>query len=450
MDVKQMAALSRKAQKQFETFSQQQVDEIVRAIGRVVYDNAEPYAKMAAEETRMGVYQDKINKNLGKSRIIYNSLKGVASVGVIRDDKENMIVEVAKPMGVVAAITPCTNPIVTPMCNAMFALKARNSIIIAPHPRAKRCAVTIVDAFNKAIAALGAPENLIMVIPEPSNEITAELMKVCDVTVATGGMGMVKAAYSSGRPAYGVGPGNVQCILDKGIDVAAAVKKAIDGRVFDNGIICSGEQTLIVHKDDYQTAIQAAKEAGAYYTDKPEEVEKIRQTVFPGGIMNRDLVGQSALAVAEKAGIAVPEGTRVIIAKAEGIGEEDLLCEEKMCPVMASFAYDTFEEAIEIANANLDVVGKGHSISLHSQNAENIEYAASHVPVCRVLVNQICSTMNGGSFYNGLTPTTTLGCGSWGNNSISENFGLKHMMNITRIAYHNKDAKVPTDEEIWG
>ena len=259
MNIQEMVLLSRKAQRQMEAFNQEQVDQMVRAVAKVVYDNAEEYARLAVEETRMGVYEDKVNKNKGKARIIWNSLKGAKSVDIIREDKENCIVEVAKPMGVVAALTPCTNPIVTPMCNAMFALKGRNSIIIAPHPRAKKCAVRVVADFMKAIVPLGAPENLIMVIEEPSNALTAELMKAGDVVVATGGMGMVRAAYSCGKPAYGVGSGNVQCILDRDIDIRDAVGKAIAGRIFDNGIICSGEQTLIVHKNDYAAAIEAAR-----------------------------------------------------------------------------------------------------------------------------------------------------------------------------------------------
>lgn len=448
--IQEMVAKSRKAQEAFEQFDQKQVDAIVRAIGKVVYDNAKEYARMAVDETRMGVYEDKIAKNLGKSRIIWNHLKDKKSVGIIREDLERHVVEVAKPMGVVAAVTPCTNPIVTPMCNAMFALKGRNSIIIAPHPRAKICVARVVRDINEAIAALGAPQNLIQVIEEPSNELTSELMKACDVTVATGGMGMVKAAYSTGKPAYGVGAGNVQCILDRDVNFGEVIPKIIAGRIFDNGIICSGEQTIITHKDDYAAVIAELKKNHVYFTNDPEEVKKVRDALFQNGILNKHLVGQSAQKVAETAGITIPEGTKAIVVEASGIGHADVLCEEKMSPVIASFTYETFEEAIHIANANLSVIGKGHSISLHSNTKAHVEYAAEHVPVCRVLINQICSTMNGGSFFNGFTPTTTLGCGSWGNNSISENFDYRHLLNITRIGYYNAGAKVPADDEIWG
>ncbi len=440
---------SGKAQKAFETFNQEQVDNVVKAIARVVYDNAEELAKMAAEETRMGVYEDKIKKNRGKSSIIWNSLKDKKTVGVISRDEKTGVVEVARPMGVIGLVTPCTNPIVTPMCNAMFALKGRNSVIISPHPRAKKCAKYLVELFDKAIAKYNAPENLIMLIEEPTIELTSELMKNVDVVVATGGMGMVKSAYSSGKPAYGVGAGNVQCIIDKGFDLKDAVPKIIAGRIFDNGIICSGEQTIIAHEDDYAALIDELRANGAYYTEDKAEVEKVRNALFTNGVMNKDLVGQSIEKVAEAAGIKLPAGTKAIVVKADGIGRDDLLCKEKMCSVIATFKYKTFAEAIEIANANLEYEGKGHSISLHSNNQENVEYAANTVPVCRVLINQICSTMNGGSFFNGFAATTTLGCGSWGNNSISENLDYKHLINITRIGYYLKDARVPTDEELW-
>ena len=443
---------SKAAQKEYEKFNQQQIDAVVREIAKVIYDNAVPLAKMAVEETRMGVFEDKIKKNQGKSKIIWNNLKTKKSVGIIGYNHNTGVAEVAKPMGVVGAVTPCTNPIVTPMCNAMFALKGGNSIIIAPHPRARKCAVYVVELFNQAIRKFNVPEGLIQVIEAPTVEISNELMKAVNVVVATGGMGMVKAAYSSGRPAYGVGAGNVQCIIDRDVDLHEAIPKIIAGRIFDNGIICSGEQTIITHKDDYARVIEELKSAGndAYCIEDGIEKDKIRNALFVGGVMNKDLVGQSVGKVAEIAGLNIPKGTKVIIVKADGYGGADLLSKEKMCPVISIYTYETFKQAIDIANANLEVEGKGHSISIHSDNSENIEYAAGIVPVSRVLVNQICSTMNGGSFYNGFAPTTTLGCGSWGNNSISENLDYRHLINITRIGYYLKNAVVPTDEEIWG
>lgn len=448
--IKSLIDKSKVAQKEFEKFDQQQVDAVVKAIARVVYDNAEELARMGADETRMGVYEDKIKKNRGKSSIIWNHLKTKKTVGIINYDEETGVVEIARPMGVIGVVTPCTNPIVTPMANAMAALKGRNSIIIAPHPRAKNCARYLVNLFNEAIAKHNAPQNLIQVIDEPSVELTNELMKAVDAIVATGGMAMVKAAYSSGKPAYGVGAGNVQCIIDQGVDLKEAIPKIVAGRIFDNGIICSGEQTIIVYEEDYAQVIAEFKANGAYYIDNAEEREKLTKALFIDGIMNKDLVGQSIEKVAKTAGIEIPDGTKLIVVEAEGIGSADLLSKEKMCSVISSYKYKTFEEAVDIAIANLEVEGKGHSIAIHSDNTKNIEYAANIVPVSRVLINQICATMNGGSFYNGFAPTTTLGCGSWGNNSISENLDYKHLINITRIGYYLKDAEVPTQEELWG
>lgn len=453
--ISELIAKARAAQAEFEkSATQESVDAIVKAIAKVIYDNADPLAKMAAEESGMGVYADKINKNKGKARVIWNFLKDKKSVGVISRDDETCITEVARPMGVVAAITPCTNPIVTPMCNTMFAIKGRNAIIIAPHPRAKKCAKVVTDYFRAEIEKLGAPADLVQLVEEPSTALSAELMSKCDVVVATGGMGMVKAAYSSGKPAYGVGAGNVQCIIDRGVDYAVAAPKIIEGRRFDNGIICSGEQTIILPKEDYTKIIDLFVKNGCAYIDNPEDVAKLKSTLFTvtetgGYAMNKDLVGQSAIKVAETAGLSVPADTKVLLVKADCCGKGDCLSKEKMCPVISTYAYDTWEEAIEIAQANLNVEGRGHSVSIHSDNKEHIEYAANHVTVCRVLINQTCSTMNGGSFFNSLTPTTTLGCGSWGNNSISENFSYKHLINITRIAYQIPGAKAPSDEEIF-
>lgn len=447
--IKSLIEKSRAAQKQYEKFTQQKVDAVVKAIGKVVYDNAVELARMAVDETGMGVFEDKVKKNQGKARIIWHSLKDKKSVGIINTNEKTGIVEIAKPMGVVGAVTPCTNPIVTPMCNAMFALKGRNSIIIAPHPRGKKCAKHIVELFNNEIKKLGAPENLIQVIEEPSVELTTELMKAVDVVVATGGMGMVKSAYSSGKPAYGVGSGNVQCIIDRGMDIKDTVSKIVAGRIFDNGIICSGEQSVMIHEDDYKKVIEEFKSNGAYFIEAPNEKVKLRNALFPVGIMNRDMVGQSIQKVAKAADISIPDDTKLILVEADGTGQNDPLSKEKMCSVISVFKYRTFKEAVNLAIANLEVEGKGHSISIHSYNRENIEYAADTVPVSRILINQICSTMNGGSFYNGFAPTTTLGCGSWGNNSISENLDYKHLINITRIGYYMKDAKVPSDEEIW-
>ncbi len=439
------------AQKQFEKATQEQVDAAVKIVAKTVFDNAEALARMAIEETGMGVYEHKVTKNQGKARIIWNSLKGKKSVGIIEEDKENGIIKVAKPMGVIGAVTPCTNPIVTPMCNIMFALKGRNSIIIAPHPRAKKCAAYTIELINENLKELGVPRNLIQTIEDPSVEMTGDLMKSVDAIVATGGMGMVKAAYSSGKPAYGVGAGNVQCIIDKNVDLSETIPKIITGRTFDNGIICSGEQMVIVHEEDYQAVVDEFVKNKAFVVKTEEDKQSLRSNLFnEQGVMNRHAVGQDVASIGKLVGMDVPAATSVIVVPVDAKGREDVLCKEKMCPVIGIVKYKNFEEALEIAEANLEYEGKGHSVAIHSNNMDNLKLAGEKLPVSRVLVNQICATMNGGSFVNGLAATTTLGCGSWGNNSISENLDYKHFINISRIATVIEGAVQPSDDEIWG
>ncbi len=447
--INQMIENARIAQKEFEGFNQEQVDQIVREIGKVVYDHAELLARMAVDETGMGVYDHKVAKNKGKSKVIWNDLRDKKSVGEISYNKDTNIVEIAKPIGVVGAVTPTTNPIVTPMCNSMFALKGRNAIIIAPHPRAKKCSAYTVELINERISQLGAPKNLIQIITEPSVELTNQLMQAVDVVVATGGMGMVKAAYSSGKPAFGVGAGNVQVIIDRDVNFMETAAKMIDGRAFDNGIICSGEQTVIAHEDDYNEVIAAFEANGAFFVRDADTHNKLKATIFDGAHLNKDVVGQSVQKIAELAGVSIPEGTRVILLEAAGIGNADILCKEKMCPVMSTFKYKTFEEAVQIAKTNLELEGNGHSAGIHSNNLENIKYAGTTLSVSRLVVNAPSSTTAGGSLFNGFAPTTTLGCGSWGNNSISENFTYKHLINISRIGMVRENAVAPTDEQIW-
>ena len=445
--VKDMMVKARIAQKEFETYNQQQVDEIVRAIGKIVYDNAEELAKDAVDETRMGLYEDKVLKNKGKSRNIWNNLKDKRSIGVISARDEDGIIKVAKPVGVVGAVTPTTNPVVTPMCNAMFALKGGNAIICAPHPRSKNVSGKTVDLMSAEIRKLGGPENLIQSISEPSLERTQELMGTCDVLVATGGPAMVQAAYSSGKPSYGVGPGNVQVIVDTDVDMDETAEKIITGRAFDNGIICSGEQSVIAHKDQYQAVIESFITKGAYYIDDQVVADKLRLVLFVDGHINGDVVGQSVQAIAKMAGIDVPKGSRVILIKSNGAAD-DILRKEKMCPVMVAFEYEDFDDAVAIAKFNLELEGAGHSAAIHSNNDAHISQAGVTLPISRLVVNEASSLTAGGSLQNGFAPTTTLGCGSWGNNSISENLDYKHLINVSRIGY-KKDVVVPKDDQIW-
>lgn len=437
------------AQRRFENESQERTDKAVKSIAKAVFDNAEMLARLATEETGMGNYDDKVSKNKNKARMVYAHLKGKKSRGIIERNEAVGITKLAKPVGIVGAVTPCTNPIVTPMSNAMFALKCGNAIIIAPHPKAKTCSAMAVKLMRGALKEEGFPENLIQIIEEPTIELTGALMSAVDVVIATGGMGMVKAVYSSGKPALGVGQGNVQVILDRGIDITEAVAKIVKGRAFDNGIICSGEQSVICPDEDFMEIMAEFEKQGAYIVKNATEKEKLRNALFSDEMMNRNAVGQNALKIAELADIQVPAGTKVIIAEADGCGSADSLAKEKMCPVIAAYRYDTLQSAVEIAKENLECEGKGHSVSIHSDNKNHIEYIASHLCASRFLVNQVCASSAGGSFQNGLAPTNTLGCGSWGNNSLSENLDYKHLMNVSRIAYFMEENPVPDDGELW-
>jgi len=442
---------ARKAQTIYETMSQEQVDLAVKSAGKAVYDNAEYLAEFAVKETEMGNYEDKVAKNKQKSKIIWNNLKGKKSRGIIERDEETGITKVAKPIGVVAAITPCTNPIVTPMSNIMFALKGGNAIIITPHHKSIECSTKTVELINDELKKLGMPDYLVQILDTQSRENTRNLISSADTVIATGGMSMVNAAYSSGRPALGVGAGNVQCIIDQGIDYKEAVPKIIAGRAFDNGIICSGEQSVICPNEDFDDILDEFTKKGAYVIRDSKEKQALRTAIFDEeGHMSRHAVGQSVQSIAAIAKINIPEGTKVIVVEADGSGESDILAKEKMCPVLSAYKYDTFEEGVEIAKANLEVEGKGHSVSIHSNNKAHIEYIGTELSVSRFLVNQVCASSAGGSFNNGLAPTNTLGCGSWGHNSISENLDYKHLINISRIAYFMPDNPTPSDEELWG
>lgn len=447
--VAELIEKARKAQKIFETYTQEQVDEVVRAIGKAVYDNGELLARMAVDETKMGSYEDKVLKNKGKAMAVWYSLKGKKSVGVL-EYFDNGIVEVGKPIGVIGAVTPVTNPVMTPNHNAMIALKGRNAILICPHPAGKVCGTKTVEVMNEYLAKINAPENLIQVIPNPTLEISNLVMQMTDVCISTGGPAMVKAAYGSGKPAFGVGPGNNQCLIDVDADLKDAVPKIIRGRIYDNGVLCTCEQSIICPESRYDEIIGEFESLGAHYVSDKKEVDALRELVFPGGNLNKACVGLSAKAIAEQAGIKVDDQVKLLIVKAEGPGRQDAFAKEKLFPMLAAYQYKTWEEGISIVKANLDWEGKGHSMVIHSFTKEHIEQAAESIPVSRFLVNGIGSSGLGGAYTNGLVPTGTLGCGSWGNNSLSENLSYRHLMNISRIAYTNPSIPTPTPEEIWG
>ncbi|SFJ62977.1 succinate-semialdehyde dehydrogenase [Ruminococcaceae bacterium D5] len=445
-----LVAAARVAQKEYEKMPQAQVDAAVKAIGKAVYDNAEELAHMAVEETRMGRYDSKIAKCKNKSKSTWWRMKDLKSRGIIERDEVNGIMKVAKPIGVVGCVTATTNPVINPMHNSMCALKCGNAVIICPHPRAKGVGVRTVELMNEALDKLGMPKNLIQIIAEPTMELSAGLMKEVDLCICTGGPGLVKVAYSSGKPALGVGQGNVQVLVDRDVDYNEVAKMVITGRTFDNGVLCTCEQNVICPKDKVEEMIAALKANGAYYISTQEEADKVRESAFPDGIFNKVWTGTTIQQMADLAGLEnVPEDTKVIVSCTKGYGRNEVLAKEKLFPMLALFTYDTWEECMEIARANLAVEGMGHSCVIHSNTTEHIEAVPNVVDVSRYAVNQVGGTALGGAMDNGLNPTTTLGCGTWGNNAISENLWFTHLMNVSRISYKVKDMYIPSDEEIW-
>jgi succinate-semialdehyde dehydrogenase len=444
---------ARKAQAALENYTQEQTDALVRAIGKIIYDNRELLSQEAIEETGLGIYAGKVAKHTAVTTSHWAYMKDKPSVGLIDIDEANGIYTFAKPVGVVACLTPTTNPTTTAVGNSMCAVKCRNAVIVSPHPKAKKCTSHAVALMNEAIVALGGPENLIQSIEEPSLPLTDELMKKADVIVATGGSAMVKAAYSSGKPSYGVGPGNVQIIVDRDYDnYPLMVAKIMGSRMYDNGMPCTGEQSLIMPQEKADEIVNLFEKQGAYMIKDPADVQKLREAIFQKGFdgpINVDIVGHPAEEVAKYAGVEVPEGTKLLMVNLNKCGREDVLCREIMCPIIRCYTYNDFDDAIKIAKTNLMMEGAGHSSGIYSNNDDNILNAGNQIPVCRFMVCQANSNVAGNTFTNGLNPTISIGCGSWGNNSISENLTYKHLMNTTRVSYIIKDAPSPTPEEIW-
>lgn len=447
--VQSLIEKARVAQQEFEKYSQEDVDKAVRAIGKIIYDHGEELAKLAVEETRMGVYEDKILKNKGKAKAAWAKLKGVKSRGILEYDEVEGIVKIAKPIGVIGVVSPTTNPTMTPMQNAMIALKGGNAIIVGPHPRGKKTGVATVELMRQALKEVGAPEDLIQIVPEPTVEISGLIMSECDACISTGGPGMVKAAYSSGKPAFGVGAGNVQTLVDRDVELADIAPMIVKSRIYDQGVLCTCEQCVHVPAEKYDALVAELVKLGAFYIGEDADVDALRTAMFPNGSIDKTVVGGKAIDIAAKAGLTAPEGTKLLLVKISKYGKNEYLAKEKLCPVLAIRPYDTWEEAVEVAVTNLKNEGAGHSSIVHSNNKEHIEYAALALPVSRVGVNMVGSSGLGGGLDNGLNPTATLGCGTWGNNSVSENLWWHNLVNIARIAYRLPNKPIPTDEEIW-
>lgn len=434
--IQEMITKARKAQKELEHFTQGQVDAVVREIAFTVNRNAEMLAEMAVKETKMGNIKDKTIKNKMKSELIWAHLKDIKTVGILRKDEEKGIIEIGEPVGVVAAIIPCTGPVVTAMSNSMFAIKSRNSIIVAPHPRAKNVTVKTVEMIIEAARKTGLPENAIQVIREPSKELSHELMRSADVVIATGGPAMVKAAYSSGRPSYGVGPGNTPAVIHNTADIKEAVSDIIKSKIYDNGLICSSEQSVIVTKDIADSVLREFRSQGSHIV-VGDEKNKLQSILIKDGGINPEIIGQDAQAIAKLAGIKLPQGEeiKVLLVPDKGVGREYPFSREKMSPILSIYTTDTFEDSVKLAVELLRFEGSGHTASIHTKDDESIMAFALAMKTSRVLVNQPSAQNGGGSRVNNLVPTTTLGCGTWGGNALTDNITAMNLLNIKRVAF---------------
>ena len=425
------------AQKKFSKYSQEQVDKIFQAAAIAANEARIPLAKMAVEETGMGIVEDKVIKNHYAAEYIYNKYKNEKTCGVIYQDDSYGIKKIAEPVGIVAAVIPTTNPTSTAIFKTLIALKTRNGIIISPHPRAKKSTIEAAKTVLEAAVKAGAPEGIIAWIDVPSLELTNMLMQSADIILATGGPGMVKSAYSSGKPALGVGAGNTPAVIDESANVILAVNSIIHSKTFDNGMICASEQSVIVSDKIYDKVKDEFVKRGCYILN-PEETEKVRKTIIINGALNAKIVGQKAHTIAELAGVSVPENTKILIGEVENVDLSEEFAHEKLSPVLAMYKSSSFDDALEKAYRLIEDGGLGHTSSLYVNTVtekEKIEKFYSKMKTCRVLVNTPSSQGGIGDLYNfKLTPSLTLGCGTWGGNSVSENVGIKHLLNIKTVA----------------
>ncbi len=435
--LEQAIASIREAQNKYATYTQEQVDKIFFAAACAADKARIPLAKMAVEETGMGIVEDKVIKNHYAAEYIYNAYKDTKTCGVVEEDKAYGIRKIAEPLGVIAAVIPTTNPTSTAIFKCLLALKTRNAIIISPHPRAKKSTAAAAKVVLDAAVAAGAPEGIINWIDVPSLDMTNLVMKEADIILATGGPGMVKAAYSSGKPALGVGAGNTPAIIDESADIVLAVSSIIHSKTFDNGMICASEQSVIVHKNVYDGVKTEFANRGCYFLN-PAETEKVRKTIIINGSLNAKIVGQPAAKIAELAGVKVPEGTKILIGEVYSVVLSEAFAHEKLSPVLAMYKAEDIEDAFKKAEHLIADGGYGHTSSIYineTTEREKLNEFAERMKTCRILVNTPSSHGGLGDLYNfKLTPSLTLGCGSWGGNSVSENVGVKHLLNIKTVA----------------
>ncbi len=443
--VRDLIGRAYEAQKRWATFSQAQIDAVIDAVAEAASREAEPLARLAVEETGYGNVPDKIRKNKLGAEDVHRAIRPLKTVGIIREDRENGILEVAEPVGVVAAIIPSTNPTSTAIYKTLISLKARNAIVLSPHPTAKRCICATADVLIKAALKAGAPEGLIGCMTEVTAQATQELMRHRRVAIilATGGTGLVRAAYSSGKPALGVGPGNVPAYIERTANVRKAVADVVAGKTFDNGTLCSSEQSIICDESIRAAVLQELREQGAYFLNA-KEIEVLGRVVIrpDTGVPNPKIVGRAAPVLAEIAGFKVPPDTRVLIAELTGVGREHPLSGEKLSPILAFYTVKNYQEGIELANRLLEFGGLGHTIAIHSQSDAIIREFGQRVRAYRVMVNTPASLGSVGATTR-LFPAMTLGCGAPGGNITSDNISPKHLMNIKRIAWESRPVEAP-------
>lgn len=424
------------AQEKFSTYTQKQVDEIFFKVAMAANQKRIELAKMAFEETKMGVLEDKVIKNHFASEYIYNKYKNTKTCGVLEEDAAFGFKKIAEPIGVIAAIIPTTNPTSTVIFKTLISLKTRNGVIISPHPRAKKSTIAAAKIVLEAAIKAGAPENIISWISEPSLELTNMLMREADTILATGGPGMVKAAYSSGKPALGVGAGNTPALIDESADIKMAVMSIIHSKTFDNGLICSSEQSCVVNKKIYDEVKSEFELRGCYFLKK-DEIEKLRQTILINGALNANIVGQTPYNIAKLAGFEVSKDVKVLIGEVEEISEEEAFAHEKLSPILAMYKAENFKDAVKKSKALVENGGIGHTCSIYLDNVKErkkLDEFQSVMKTCRVMVNTPSAQGGIGDIYNfSLTPSLTLGCGSWGGNSISDNVGVMNLINVKKI-----------------
>lgn len=435
-EVRDLVANAKKAQRELAEFSQEKIDRIIYEIAKDCAANAQKLAKMAVEETGFGVWEDKVLKNLLGSTITYESCKDMKTVGVIKEDKAAGLIEVGVPMGIVAALIPSTNPTSTTMYKSIISIKAGNAIVISPHPNAKNCIIETVKIIQQAAKRAGAPDNIVQAISLTTIDATNTLLKHKDIGVilATGGEAMVRAAYSSGNPAIGVGPGNGPAYIEKSADIPMAVKRIFDSKTFDNGTICASEQSIVTESCIKDKVVEEVKKQGGYFLNA-EETKKLSGFILrANGTMNPKIVGKSAKVIADMAGFSIPEGTRVLVSEQTEVSKTNPYSREKLCPILAFYTENSWEDACERCMQILYNEGVGHTMTIHSQNDKIIREFALKKPVSRLLVNTPGSLGGVGATTN-LSPALTLGCGAVGGSATSDNISPLNLINIRRVAY---------------